>query len=663
MELSLYRSSNSGNYYQSDLRKCFLAGHYSGRQPRESKSKCPIWCRLWEIGSHLFFFNCTHTWPQTLSIESIEHEFSMIYRCLRHAVDARPTLSRYDVLVLVGPVAQRLEQRTHNPLVLGSNPSGPTNSVLRGSLASVFCRMLMRSVSGPARFSHNFDQFSRRFNNFVRLSSTERRPTDEVRSHTKSKCTGCNVRRGVREIHSARGDKLHARERSFQGFDIFRAAHVFARENFDDTGAFERRHHQFRGREGARDCQFSVCLRGLNDRYGQTWTDKKLRSRIQTFRCLFRTQDCACPDETLSPYLRTTSRITAGAFGTVMVISITGIPPAQMASTACRASSKLAALTTGTIPMFPIFFKTSSMFIVLSRARPPRNQNSSAGDSRRMPFHHLQNFLQSRHTRISRSGHGQRAVRRAALHGPLRLASRQKTINQAGSKGVSAADAIQDFQIFAARCFVEFSIAIGDCAPVIQRRGAGAPQGGRHNGEGRELVNYFFHHALEISGIELRVAFVHSLDLEAERGGEVLFVAEHHVDKRSERAIYFLRFRFSSDGLPQRAAVIQVIRDHGPRALGGLHRFSRHSRSCFRERAKDSARVKPARAFFGKDFFPIDIAGLELGNRRVPAIRTSKRGAHAKPALGEIQAVADRAADAVVFDPTDMTQIDAALEH
>src|SRR5215472_9277626 len=25
-----------------------------------------------------------------------------------------------------GPVAQRLEQRTHNPLVLGSNPSGPT---------------------------------------------------------------------------------------------------------------------------------------------------------------------------------------------------------------------------------------------------------------------------------------------------------------------------------------------------------------------------------------------------------------------------------------------------------------------------------------------------------------------------------------------------------
>src|SRR5882672_8955466 len=40
----------------------------------------------------------------------------MIYRRLRQAVDARPTLSRYDVLDMAGPVAQRLEQRTHNLL-------------------------------------------------------------------------------------------------------------------------------------------------------------------------------------------------------------------------------------------------------------------------------------------------------------------------------------------------------------------------------------------------------------------------------------------------------------------------------------------------------------------------------------------------------------------
>ena len=32
-----------------------------------------------------------------------------------------------------GPLAQRLEQRTHNPLVEGSNPSGPTNNPLQFS--------------------------------------------------------------------------------------------------------------------------------------------------------------------------------------------------------------------------------------------------------------------------------------------------------------------------------------------------------------------------------------------------------------------------------------------------------------------------------------------------------------------------------------------------
>ena len=37
-------------------------------------------------------------------------------------------LNHYKIETLAsnGPVAQRLEQRTHNPLVVGSNPTGPT---------------------------------------------------------------------------------------------------------------------------------------------------------------------------------------------------------------------------------------------------------------------------------------------------------------------------------------------------------------------------------------------------------------------------------------------------------------------------------------------------------------------------------------------------------
>jgi hypothetical protein len=50
--------------------------------------------------------------------------------------------------------------------------------------------------------------------------------------------------------------------------------------------------------------------------------------------------------------------------GTVMVISITGMPPKWMASTARRASSTFEARTTGTMPVSQIRFRTLSVVIV-----------------------------------------------------------------------------------------------------------------------------------------------------------------------------------------------------------------------------------------------------------------------------------------------------------
>jgi hypothetical protein len=42
-----------------------------------------------------------------------------------------------------GPLAQRLEQGTHNPLVVGSNPTGPTRRIhsLQKFRASTFCHI------------------------------------------------------------------------------------------------------------------------------------------------------------------------------------------------------------------------------------------------------------------------------------------------------------------------------------------------------------------------------------------------------------------------------------------------------------------------------------------------------------------------------------------
>src|SRR6266403_5840030 len=134
------------------------------------------------------------------------------------------------------------------------------------------------------------------------------------------------------------------------------------------------------------------------------------------------------------------SRMTSTAPGTVIVISTMGIPPSQTASAAMRASLGDAARTTGTIPISMIRSRTCCLSIgghlffgaVLAR---------DAGSD---PFHHLQDFLERCHRRVTWGGHGERAVRGATVHGPLSIFSRQESVNQTGGKGIASADAIEN---------------------------------------------------------------------------------------------------------------------------------------------------------------------------------------------------------------------------
>src|SRR5712692_1088708 len=57
------------------------------------------------------------------------------------------------------------------------------------------------------------------------------------------------------------------------------------------------------------------------------------------------------------------------------------------------------------------------------------------------------------------------------------------------------------------------------------------------------------------------------------------------------------------------------------------------------------------------------MAGLELRDGGVAAIRTTEGGAYAESALGEIQSVAHGAADAIVGHPAYVFLADAALQH
>src|SRR5207245_17553 len=79
------------------------------------------------------------------------------------------------------------------------------------------------------------------------------------------------------------------------------------------------------------------------------------------------------------------------------------------------------------------------------------------------------------------------------------------------------------------------------------------------------------------------------------------------------------------------------------------------------KRGEDTSCVKPASAILTKNFFPIDIAGLKLRYRSVPAIVRSYSGAHAEAPLGEVESVAGGVADAIVLNPAHERLINAAL--
>ena len=210
---------------------------------------------------------------------------------------------------------------------------------------------------------------------------------------------------------------------------------------------------------------------------------------------------------------------------------------------------------------------------------------------------------------------------------------------------------------------MELPLVPADRRPVVDRRGLDRTERRRDRLEVRIDADRLFDHLPEALDGQRRQVLVHALDLDAERGGEVLLVADHHVDVLGDLAVDRLRLRVAADGLPERGAEVEVVARHRAVLLGRLQRLDDDVRRRLGERGVDAARVEPPHALLAEELVPVDVAGLELADRRQPPVRARPRAAAAVAALDEVQAVADRAADAVVGHPLDVRRVDAALEH
>src|SRR5262249_30793405 len=98
------------------------------------------------------------------------------------------------------------------------------------------------------------------------------------------------------------------------------------------------------------------------------------------------------------------------------------------------------------------------------------------------------------------------------------------------------------------------------------------------------------------------------------------FITEHHVDVWRQFTIHFAGARRTTDALPERFAIIEIIRNDCAVPFSTLNGFASHLWSRFRKRTENSSSVKPARAFFAENLFPISVARLQLGHCRMSAI-------------------------------------------
>ena len=270
---------------------------------------------------------------------------------------------------------------------------------------------------------------------------------------------------------------------------------------------------------------------------------------------------------------------------------------------------------------------------------------------------------QRRHRGVARRRHRQRAVRRAVVDRLLGVVEGHEAVDEPGGKRVPAADAVVDLEAGTLRREAEPALVPAERRPVVDRGRLHRAERGCDRLEVRELGPRALDHPPEALHRQRGEVGVHPLHLDAERGGEVLLVADHHVHVLRDLSVHLLRPRLAADRLPQRRAVVEVVARHRAVRLRGLERLDRHLGGRLGERGENAAGVEPPHALLAEKPLPVDHARLELADRRQPAVGAAPRAAAAEAALDEVEPVADGPADAVVRRPDDVRDVHPALEH
>jgi hypothetical protein len=71
--------------------------------------------------------------------------------------------------------------------------------------------------------------------------------------------------------------------------------------------------------------------------------------------------------------------------------------------------------------------------------------------------------------------------------------------------------------------------------------------------------------------------------------------------------------------------------------------------------------MKPSRTASVENMIPVNLPSAELGDGGMASVRASQRRSNAETPLGEVEAIADRTSDSVIFHPPHQGLIDPSL--
>src|SRR3974390_269556 len=149
----------------------------------------------------------------------------------------------------------------------------------------------------------------------------------------------------------------------------------------------------------------------------------------------------------------------------------------------------------------------------------------SADAARALALHNGFHFLNVDHGGVTRRCHRQGSVGGAILDRGLRALAVEERVGEPRSEAVATTDAVIDLKVFPQGGLIELAAGPDDRAPVVEGRGLGIAQRRRRNLEIWKLIDRGRDHFLEVGRIDRRDVFIESLDLEAQAGSEILFVA------------------------------------------------------------------------------------------------------------------------------------------